>query len=122
MKIMKIFNRFLIILGIISFNFSFNISLRAQEYPNRPIKIVIPYPPGGPSDIVGRLLGQALSESLGKSVFIESKPGAAANIGMQYVARSNRNMVKGFYQGLNNCRGTCDHPLFYVSHFFNILK
>jgi tripartite-type tricarboxylate transporter receptor subunit TctC len=89
MKIMKIFNQFLIILGIISFNFSFNISLRAQEYPNRPIKIVIPYPPGGPSDIVGRLLGQALSESLGKSVFIESKPGAAANIGMQYVARSN---------------------------------
>jgi tripartite-type tricarboxylate transporter receptor subunit TctC len=86
---MKILNRFLIILGITCLSFSLNVSLRAQEYPNRPIKIVIPYPPGGPSDIVGRLLGQALSESLGKPVIIESKPGAAANIGMQYVARSN---------------------------------
>ena len=86
---MKILNRILVILGITCFSFSLNISLRAQEYPNRPIKIVIPYPPGGPSDIVGRLLGQALSESLGKPVIIESKPGAAANIGMQYVARSS---------------------------------
>ena len=76
-------------LWIICFSFGLNISVQAQEYPNRPIKIVIPYPPGGPSDIVGRLLGQALSESLGQAVIIESKPGAAANIGMQYVARSS---------------------------------
>ncbi len=74
---------------MICLSFGLNLSSQAQEYPNRPIKIVVPYPPGGPSDIVGRLLGQALSESLGKPVIIESKPGAAANIGMQYVARSN---------------------------------
>ena len=86
---MKLINRFLAMLWIICFSFGLNISVQAQEYPNRPIKIVIPYPPGGPSDIVGRLLGQALSESLGQSVIIESKPGAAANIGMQYVARSS---------------------------------
>jgi tripartite-type tricarboxylate transporter receptor subunit TctC len=76
------------LLWILSLIFGLNFSLQAQEYPNRPIKIVIPYPPGGPSDIVGRLLGQALTESLGKPVIIESKPGAAANIGTQYVARS----------------------------------
>ncbi len=86
---MKLHNRILTILWMICLSFGLNLSSQAQEYPNRPIKIVVPYPPGGPSDIVGRLLGQALSESLGKPVIIESKPGAAANIGMQYVARSN---------------------------------
>jgi tripartite-type tricarboxylate transporter receptor subunit TctC len=86
---MKFLKRFLSLLWMVGLSFSLNLSLLAQEYPNKPIKIVIPYPPGGPSDIVGRLLGQALSESLGKPVIIESKPGAAANIGMQYVARSN---------------------------------
>jgi tripartite-type tricarboxylate transporter receptor subunit TctC len=86
---MKLINQFLAILWMISLSFGLNLSVQAQEYPNRPIKIVIPYPPGGPSDIVGRLLGQALSESLGQAVIIESKPGAAANIGMQYVARSS---------------------------------
>jgi len=86
---MKLFNRLLTLVGMIGLSLCLNVSLQAQEYPNRPIKIVIPYPPGGPSDIVGRLLGQALSESLGKAVIIESKPGAAANIGMQYVARSS---------------------------------
>jgi tripartite-type tricarboxylate transporter receptor subunit TctC len=85
---MKIINQLLAILWTICLSFGLNLSVQAQEYPNRPIKIVIPYPPGGPSDIVGRLLGQALSESLGQAVIIESKPGAAANIGMQYVARS----------------------------------
>ncbi|MEI7427726.1 MAG: tripartite tricarboxylate transporter substrate binding protein [Betaproteobacteria bacterium] len=86
---MKIINQLLAILWMICLSFGLNLSVQAQEYPNRPIKIVIPYPPGGPSDIVGRLLGQALSESLGQAVIIESKPGAAANIGMQYVARSS---------------------------------
>jgi len=86
---MKIINQLLAILWTICLSFGLNLSVQAQEYPNRPIKIVIPYPPGGPSDIVGRLLGQALSESLGQAVIIESKPGAAANIGMQYVARSS---------------------------------
>jgi tripartite-type tricarboxylate transporter receptor subunit TctC len=86
---MKLINQLLAILWMICLSFGLNLSVQAQEYPNRPIKIVIPYPPGGPSDIVGRLLGQALSESLGQAVIIESKPGAAANIGMQYVARSS---------------------------------
>jgi tripartite-type tricarboxylate transporter receptor subunit TctC len=86
---MKIINQLLAILWMICLSFGLNLSVQAQAYPNRPIKIVIPYPPGGPSDIVGRLLGQALSESLGQAVIIESKPGAAANIGMQYVARSS---------------------------------
>ena len=86
---MKLLNRTLLSLWMFCLSSTVIFSVQAQEYPNRPIEIVIPYPPGGPSDIVGRLLGQALSESLGKPVIIESKPGAAANIGMQYVARSS---------------------------------
>ena len=60
----------------------------AQEYPNKPIKVVIPFAPGGPSDIIGRLLVQKLSENLGKPFFIENKPGAGSNIGIQQVAKS----------------------------------
>jgi tripartite-type tricarboxylate transporter receptor subunit TctC len=61
----------------------------AQEYPNKPIKVVIPYAPGGPSDIFGRLLFQKITENTGYTFFIENKPGASANIGIQYVAKSN---------------------------------
>lgn len=61
----------------------------AQEFPNKPIKVVIPYAPGGPSDIFGRLLFQKITENTGYAFIIENKPGASANIGIQYVAKSN---------------------------------
>lgn len=63
-------------------------SVFAQEYPNRPIKVVIPSSPGGPSDIFGRALTQQLSENLGKPIIIENKPGAGSKIGIQQVAKS----------------------------------
>lgn len=61
----------------------------AQEFPNKPIKVVIPYAPGGPSDIFGRLLFQKITENTGYVFIIENKPGASGNIGIQYVAKSN---------------------------------
>lgn len=60
----------------------------AQDFPNRPIKVVIPSSPGGPSDIFGRSLFQQLSENLGQSIIIENKPGAGSKIGIQQVAKS----------------------------------
>jgi len=60
----------------------------SQDYPNRPIKVVIPSSPGGPSDIFGRALTQQLSENLGKVIIIENKPGAGSKIGIQQVAKS----------------------------------
>jgi tripartite-type tricarboxylate transporter receptor subunit TctC len=58
----------------------------AQPYPSKPVKLVVTYPPGGSSDLMARILGQKLSELWGQPVIVESKPGAAGSIGMDYAA------------------------------------
>ena len=60
----------------------------AQDYPNKPIRIIVSFGPGGGADIVGRILGQSLQEKLGQPVIIENKPGAAGTIGNELVARA----------------------------------
>ncbi len=60
----------------------------AQSYPNKPIEWVVPYPAGGGTDIVARSLAQAMSGPLGQPIVIQNKPGAATNIGADYVARA----------------------------------
>jgi tripartite-type tricarboxylate transporter receptor subunit TctC len=60
----------------------------AQNYPTRPVKLVVPFPPGGSLDITGRLIAQRLSEMWGQAVVVENKPGAGGNIGADFVAKS----------------------------------
>jgi len=60
----------------------------ADAWPARPIRIVVPYPPGGSSDIIARALSQPLSEALGQSVIVDNKPGANGNLGADQVAKS----------------------------------
>jgi tripartite-type tricarboxylate transporter receptor subunit TctC len=60
----------------------------AQGYPARPVKLVVPFPPGGSLDIAGRLIAQRLSETWGQAVVVENKPGAGGNIGAAFVAKS----------------------------------
>jgi tripartite-type tricarboxylate transporter receptor subunit TctC len=57
-------------------------------YPSKPIRMVIPYPPGGPVDVVSRPIAQKLSETWGQSVVLDPRPGAGTNIGTELVARS----------------------------------
>ncbi len=60
----------------------------AQGYPNKPVKIVVPYPPGGTNDIVARVLAQKLTEQMGQVVIVENRAGASGNTGAESVARS----------------------------------
>ena len=61
---------------------------RAQAYPSRPVRIIVPYPPGGAPDIVARLMGQWISDRLGQQFIIENRPGAGGNIGTETAVRA----------------------------------
>jgi tripartite-type tricarboxylate transporter receptor subunit TctC len=60
----------------------------AQSYPVRPIRLIVPYPAGGPTDFVGRTVGQKLSQFLGQQVVVDNRPGAGTIIGSELVARA----------------------------------
>src|SRR5262249_4147407 len=60
----------------------------AQQYPSKPVKIIVPFPPAGVTDIVARLVAQKLSEKLGEQFYIENIAGAGGNLGMGQAARS----------------------------------
>jgi tripartite-type tricarboxylate transporter receptor subunit TctC len=60
----------------------------AEKYPERPIKIIVPFPPGGSVDVLGRTLGQKMNESWGQPVIIENRPGASTMIGTGAVAKA----------------------------------
>jgi tripartite-type tricarboxylate transporter receptor subunit TctC len=60
----------------------------AADYPQRNVHLVVPYPPGGPNDVIARLLGQKLGEMWGQQVLIENRPGGSGNIAVESVARA----------------------------------
>jgi len=60
----------------------------AQDYPNKPIRLVVPYPPGGSTDIVARIIGQKLTESWGQPVIVDNRAGASGIIGTELVAKA----------------------------------
>lgn len=65
-----------------------NTAVYAQDYPNRPIRMIVPYAPGGATDIIGRLVGKALTEKLGQTVIVENRAGGNTGIGAAAVARA----------------------------------
>src|SRR5688500_5570636 len=60
----------------------------AQSYPDRPVRVIVPYAPGGPTDITGRLISLKLSERLGKQFYVENVPGVGGNTGMGRAAQA----------------------------------
>lgn len=77
----------------------------AQDYPNHPIRLVVPQPAGGPTDIVARIVAQKLGERLGQQVIVDNRPGAGSNIGTDIVAKAPKDgytLVVGTVQHIVN--------------------
>ncbi len=63
-------------------------AVRADDWPSRPVSMVVPFPPGGTTDVIARALGERLTHRLGQPVIVENRPGAGATVGAEYVARA----------------------------------
>lgn len=84
---MQLFKRLLVAFFAVS-SISFGVPLWAQSYPNKPVKLIVPFGPGGFTDVVARIVGQKLSSNLGQQFVIENKVGAGSTIGTDFVAKS----------------------------------
>ena len=87
---MRIIKKIILFLGVLGFFGAHNFASAqsASSYPDKPITIVVPYPPGGFNDTLGRIVGKKLSDAWGVTVLVENKPGAGTTIGTNFVARS----------------------------------
>ncbi len=81
-------NRRKVLASSVAFGMVAATGARAQSWPAKPIRIVVPYPPGGSSDIIARAISQPLSEALGQPVIVDNKAGANGNLGADLVAKS----------------------------------
>jgi tripartite-type tricarboxylate transporter receptor subunit TctC len=91
---------------------------QAQDYPTRPVRVIVPVAPGGANDVTARLIGQWLSEHLGQHFVIENRPGAGTNIGTEAVIRS----VPDGYTLLISGSNAAINPSLFQSLNFNFLR
>jgi tripartite-type tricarboxylate transporter receptor subunit TctC len=78
----------LLSLAAIAVSMSFSPSAQAQPFPSKPLRIVVPFPAGGTTDVLARAVAQKLTETLGQPVVVDNRPGAGGNIGAELVAKS----------------------------------
>ena len=88
----------------------------AAGYPEHPVTVVVPYPPGGGADIFGRAIANALQPGLKQTVLVENKPGAGGNIGMAYVARAK---ADGYTLGLGTIGTQSINQFLYANMTFD---
>lgn len=130
MKLLKLLN----ILGGSALLATSIASFAATDFPTEKIKLVVPYPPGGPTDALARRLAQGVSEELKTTVIVENKAGANGNIGSQYVAKSKADghtilfgtsgplaINTSLYKGLSYHPETSFEPIIKIGHLPNIL-
>ena len=94
---MHTYKHFLRLLGLAAALLLTGGSALAQSWPVKPIRMVIAFPPGGPTDIVSRVIAQQLSQQLGQSVVVDNKPGAGGNIAAELVAKAPADGYTIFY-------------------------
>lgn len=80
----------------------------AQNYPDKPVRFIIPFPPGGSTDLTARIIGEAMSASLGQPMVLENRPGAAAAIGIDMVAKAKPD---GYTIGISGVGATAIIPI-----------
>lgn len=86
---MNVSRRNIIIAGVIASTSSLSFSRLVNDYPVRPLRIIVPYPPGATQDYIARLLAQNMSVKFGQTVIVENRAGASGNNGADYVAKSD---------------------------------
>lgn len=82
----------------------------AQGYPSKPIHVIVPFPPGGPTDVLGRLVGQALTDAYGQPNVVDNKVGAGGNIGVDAVAKA---VADGYTIGIVPAGNIAVNPALY---------
>ncbi|WP_257646276.1 Bug family tripartite tricarboxylate transporter substrate binding protein [Ottowia beijingensis] len=90
-----------------------------SAYPTRPVRLIVPFPPGGPTDIMGRTAAKAMGDQLGQQFVVENKAGAGGNIGTDAVAKS---APDGYTVGLSAISSLAIAPHLYGSVPFNVEK
>lgn len=91
----------------------------AQGYPNKPIRFIVPFPPGGGTDLIARTLGVRVAESLGQQIVVDNRPGAQGNIGTAQIAKA---VPDGYTIGLSYMGTFAINPFTYKDVGFDALK
>ena len=93
--------------------------IRADNFPSKPIRIIVPLPPGGSNDVLARILGQKMSETFGQPVIVENKPGAAGNIATDFLVKSEPD---GYTIAIAPNQTVSVNPVLYPKLPFDVLK
>ncbi len=91
----------------------------AQDYPNHPIRIIVPTPAGGPVDVMARLIGNALPATLGQNVIVENKPGAGNTLGSRLAAAADPD---GYTLMVSAASGLIMSPMIYKGAGYDALS